>query len=221
MYIFMHAWMNESIAYLRSCLSCGRTFFKVDLYCETCWREVFLEIDPREYSEGLPFKVKTLFFWQDSSVRIPQLLRDLKGPLTALAMKRIAFEMAKSRRFLLEKPYKEYMMFPCPSRRPYMKDHSFGLALALSELFSAKLRPDLLLSKSGFASGPQKRLNRFSRLSRDRIECIGELPSEASVIFIDDLVTTGSTAIAAYKALGCPTDFEVWAIACRKREVLL
>lgn len=34
-----------------------------------------------------------------------------------------------------------------------------------------------------------------------------------TIIFIDDVVTTGSTARAAWKALGCPDFFEVWCIA--------
>lgn len=36
-------------------------------------------------------------------------------------------------------------------------------------------------------------------------------------LFADDVITTGSTAIAAYMALGDPSDFEVWTMVNRPR----
>ena len=38
---------------------------------------------------------------------------------------------------------------------------------------------------------------------------------EVRFIFVDDVVTTGATMGAAYQALGQPSHFECWSIACR------
>ncbi len=42
-------------------------------------------------------------------------------------------------------------------------------------------------------------------------------PPQARVVFADDVLTTGSTARAAFKALGKPSGFEVWAIVWRPK----
>jgi len=45
------------------------------------------------------------------------------------------------------------------------------------------------------------------------IECY----AQKTVVFVDDVITTGSTAMAAYIALGDPENFEVWTLAHRPK----
>lgn len=62
----------------------------------------------------------------------------------------------------------------------------------------------------------QKSLSKISRSTRVFKKCVDiSWPQESEIVFIDDVVTTGYTALAAYKALNQPRNFQVWCLAWR------
>lgn len=96
------------------------------------------------------------------------------------------------------------------------KDHAQNWGKALSSVMGSPhaclLRPSPKLKNQKEASRSERKERifhtiapvDFSRLHKKR------------VIFVDDVVTTGQTALAAYKALGKPDQFEVWSLIYRE-----
>lgn len=64
---------------------------------------------------------------------------------------------------------------------------------------------------------PQKRKSAKDRFRRQFKLKPGIRVKGARIVFVDDLITSGATALAAYRALNSPVDFEVWTIARRPK----
>jgi predicted amidophosphoribosyltransferase len=79
---------------------------------------------------------------------------------------------------------------------------------------------------------PPQKTNRKSQKSQDlaeRAECRFQLrvdrqtvqdllaSSPGPIVFVDDVITSGATAMAAYMALEDPSRFEVWTLANRPK----
>jgi hypothetical protein len=88
-------------------------------------------------------------------------------------------------------------------------DHSGELARQVSRVSHWPLVHGL---KRVEQSKGQKGLDRVER-TKVHLEWTGEAPE--SVIFVDDVITTGATASAAWRALGKPMDFQVWCLVER------
>lgn len=94
------------------------------------------------------------------------------------------------------------------------KDHAFCFALQLSKICGSEIR-FALVKKQLFSQKNE------SFLARSKIEFLAiEKFTQAELkkykfILVDDVVTTGHTAFAAYKALSYPDNFEVWCLAVR------
>lgn len=122
------------------------------------------------------------------------------------------------------------IIIPSPARLNGARDHAFCLAEALSEETGWSLLNLLefqnLDEKTQKSKGIHLRTQRAFKV-RQRSEVLssneGELPDNikdlhyGTIIFIDDVVTTGSTAMAAWKALKKPPHFEVWCMAIQPR----
>jgi predicted amidophosphoribosyltransferase len=114
---------------------------------------------------------------------------------------------------------RQYLLIPAPSRQGN-KDHAYYFVQALTqagvgfELYNCLSRVEAL--------GSQKKRTRSQR-ERTAMEWAenftqGDFNAKSAgkhIIFVDDVVTTGSTARAAWRTLGKPRDFAVWALAQR------
>jgi predicted amidophosphoribosyltransferase len=92
------------------------------------------------------------------------------------------------------------------------------LARALSAVTGAPVVPALLLPEGHWQKG-LSRVERFAitfELS-DRENLIGY----RRLIVVDDVVTTGATAFAAYRALGQPKSCEIWCLMDRRPKLML
>jgi len=107
----------------------------------------------------------------------------------------------------------DILWIPAPAKKPNHVDHAVELAMALQKICGGELFVEL--RRSNEESQKAK-----SREDRKEFRCY--LDSDKTydfknkqLIFVDDIITTGSTAYAAYVALGRPKDFFVMTVANR------
>lgn len=112
---------------------------------------------------------------------------------------------------------KNCALVPAPSRDG-QPDHAYFLAKALAELLKTRSYP--CLKRTG--DEQQKKLNLGLRHKR-HFTCNEALRPEwhQPILFVDDVITSGSTAYAAYLALGKPEQFSVWTLLQRPKEHLI
>lgn len=200
---------------VRSCTNCGSFNCKQFCLCQPCWsflknREsdlVFSHLDRRAKAR---LEIKSLFEWEpDENRPLSLLLQTLKGGPFPSDFDVIAQEF--HRRFhLSNKCTKPLVLVPAPPRGN-QRDHAQCWAEALQRTFGGAIVNGLR------RIGPQeqKELSRNDRY-RLRLEGIEKFTGfDQQVVFVDDVVTTGATVFAAYKALGLPPYFQAWTIAYR------
>ncbi len=105
------------------------------------------------------------------------------------------------------------VIVPAPPGQKNFKDHAFYLSQSLSQLSGYHFFP--LLSRLDSTSVQQKQKNKSHR----RQLCF-QLNNNVShlndIIFVDDVLTTGSTAVAAREALSVSKNFIVFTLAWRQ-----
>jgi predicted amidophosphoribosyltransferase len=175
------------------CASCAQNLFTRR---ELMWRE----------REG--YGISSLFRWErDGWLGLRWWLATLKGKEDPRFWREPALWALES----FARPRRAPLLVPIPSRqRP--ANHALGFARALHDLTGWPVAELLKVSDTH----AQKRRTREQRRHR-RIELIeGSFCNKStSVLLLDDIVTTGSTVQAAYRALGRPRDTQVWCLADR------
>ena len=143
------------------------------------------------------------------------LLISLKGPRRSLFFNELAREFFMRIQYLSSlKRDQPFIFIPCPSRSS-SKDHGFFWARALGE----QLKQPVQQALSHFSSHTdQKVKNLFLRGERKFLLTIDECQlKNKNLVFVDDVVTSGATAKAAYLTLGKSESFMVWSIFWRKK----
>jgi predicted amidophosphoribosyltransferase len=207
---------------LQSCLYCGSLDRGPDGLCSFCSKDLW----SWQRGEGELFhhqiqklQVEALFRWIPGKQEVlSKLLRSLKGRGTEKFWRYYAEEFL--RRHWKEVPVqKRFLLVPAPSRGGE-KDHAYYFVKALSEagvgfeLYNCLSRENANVSQKKRTRSQRQRTamgwaENFT-LKEFNTKSVGK-----HIIFVDDVVTTGSTARAAWRTLGKPRDFAVWALAQR------
>jgi predicted amidophosphoribosyltransferase len=168
---------------------------------------------------GYPFPVYSLFTWnQKTEALVRPLLHSFKGGrafrATRLFADALAYETACEIGSSLAPPC---FVHP-PSSGPSRNDHSWLLTSVLSAhwpgtgILCLKQKDGELGSQKG-KTAQERRLKRYERVD----PCENFSSPGTSWIFVDDVITSGSTAMAAYMALGDPDRFTVLSLICRPK----
>jgi predicted amidophosphoribosyltransferase len=240
--------MEYFFQYLRSCSNCGGSFVRSEkLLCKKCFELCEREISTTSFyrSNGIGgVRGYSLWDWvPGKSDALSSLLLSLKGGRQKQAFKYYAQRLLHKRISLAPPPKGKTVFIPAPStksvqtikstkktgaQKQFFKDHARSLAESLVELTGE----DFLDAFQKQSIGHQRDLGRSQRLKiglgfneNFSKEEILRMAKDKKVVFVDDVVTTGATAIAAKELLLNFKSFEVWALAqrepCTPRATLL
>lgn len=165
-----------------------------------------------------PFLHVRLIDWDEENNRwIQSIVQSLKGnynsPLFQVIAKEFLFRFQQIPSMFKDFPF---CFVPCPSKN-LEKDHSFYLAQSFSKLTSLPMVECLKHPKKATT---QKQKLKHSRIQKKLIRLDNKIPSHHSIVFVDDILTTGATAIAAKSALKSKCIFSTWSIFWRKNKFL-
>ncbi len=212
-------WVAEIGASFYVCARCGRAEWSgVALFCPSCsW--LLLEYEApseraRSWEHG--FLTRWLFDWTlDSDSTVGAAVRALKSGARRLAWRSLAAHWGAR---ALDSEVIRPVFVPSPSRDG-VRDHAFAFAEELASVWGGRLELCLGFPMEASAK-PQKKLGAAARRKRILIaKYFPKLAARETLVFVDDVITTGSTARAAHSALGRPSDFVAWALASRPKVV--
>lgn len=198
---------------LNSCLNCGSFGVRKSLLCRFCETQLLeSEFCGLELSSEKNLRVYSLFDWApQQSNALSSLLLALKGPKTQKAWREWALHFWLQRAPYLS-TYKKIIFIPAASSDG-VRDHALHFAQAFADMSGGEILN--ILEKATKAH--QRDRNRDQRNGvtiRSHVK-IAAKSTEILYILVDDVLTTGSTALASYLALESPKNFEVWVLAKR------
>lgn len=197
------------------CLNCGFFLSKELHLCTTCEEQLNQWRTSRAYHLRWPeqtIPVYALFDWPETAaLRVSQIIQHQKGgarPGLSEALARELFAFAVSRG--LRATPETVIALPQGTRTP---DHAVLLAEAISGFLGLSM---IRLRQEGMAL-QTKALSREERRQKTLVSDV-KITAKTPIIFVDDVLTTGSTARAAFNALGRPKQFCVLTVAWRLLE---
>lgn len=225
-------WLDE---WLNRCPSCGLRALSI---CDRCLYLLNEADGVNQSCRGLlpdpsgvpsPFSRRFLYDWDESRPLRARVLRDVilssKGETSDAILDFWVHEFvrrAMAGGHLAKK--RDWIVISPPSRRRGLRlDHAGRLAERLAHNSASVLRFEESVFDHASATGLFGSQKTKSRGDRTKLEFTivphvkQRIERAEGFLLIDDVVATGSTAMAAWKALGKPRAFEVWAIAHRSR----
>lgn len=206
----------RALSCLRTCIICGSIGVKGQTLCGFC-SKVLLPIDTDlKYQkidcDSRRLNCAYLFDWiPDKSWATSQLVSSLKRNPNSEDFSFLAAAVARSclrQGRILNAP----IFIPAPSKNG-SADHASSFAEAVSLALGGRFVN--CLGRQGDRS--QKELSRAQRRGIRLKSSENFSKVSSSIIFIDDVITTGATVHSAYIALGRPRAFLALAIAYRQR----
>lgn len=212
--------IDSVLRWLRSCAICHSIRPPISLVCDRCAEKLDVCFNRQNELKqpGYPFPVYSLITWTDENDHLVRpLLHGFKGgwPIGATEKWMELLSHLRSGHDRVDFPR---FVFPPPSKSG-SKDHSWLLANLLASSWErskpiclSRVGNDSASEKQKTKSAAERTRRRFASIESEKITY-----PEATWVFVDDVITTGSTAMAAYMALGDPDRFEAWTLACRPK----
>lgn len=213
-----HEFKNLAIDSMRVCARCGAFNFRpLPLFCEICdFGLKAFELPLCRTVSDQKFPVYSHFVWNSfSESHLRALIYGLKGGHAGTAIK----SFAESFSWNLGRRFSERLVFIPPPSRSGAEDHASVWAKHLASVWKAEVwKPLNFVSSPGVLplSQKQRSLQARGEIEFEAVKIAKPFVS-AKLIFVDDVLTTGSTARAAFKALGEPKGYEAWTLAWRPK----
>jgi predicted amidophosphoribosyltransferase len=191
-------------------MHCGSSHPGASQFCNSCENDLWRAHENLQHFTIEPRKIPgvSLFDWYPNEDRkLSKLMISLKGGRLSKTFDYYA-QAFVSRLGAIELE-ENTVLVPCPANS--QRKHAFTLAQSISILVGAPI--DSCLQKEEQHTSQKSK----SRAERQKTEmtCLRNL-SRKHVIFIDDIVTTGSTVLSARNAIGPCRSFKVWCLAHRR-----
>lgn len=198
--------MINQLLNVSTCILCGAAHLVRPPLCQFCLTA--LNSLRKKRIERRDLRSQSLLFWQNSSPRaFFELLHAMKHSQPS-DWQIFAEWMCESFRLP-----KSAVLIPAPPRVWGTKDHAWCFAKALSDLTGFPMQN--VLARIGGTQ--QKWLKKSERMlfRAELIEPDWQCSDYTTVILVDDIITTGSTARGCLTALGNPNRHQVWTLIDR------
>ena len=209
----------DFLKFIRSCAVCNSFTPPIDWLCPHCWklmeREYLSCADVYRTEESLSHL--RLFDWHEGNDSlIKKFINSLKKGGPEFIFKRLALECFP--RFVYTpcwpKEKNPFVFVPAPPAHSLQVDHASELARLLCHYFGGKTFPAL----QRLGADRQKRKGKKDRAVIQLLARKGLKRNlkNKTILFVDDVLTTGSTARAAFKALDSPEKFVICTLAWKR-----
>lgn len=199
---------------LRACLNCGSWIDVRTFFCSKCHNRCLTQFQNPSDVRVKNIQIKSLLRWPPgkSDVLSSLILQMKTEPEKSWSVWADEFLLAWEDTKSSIKRSKETVLISSESVSG--KRHAQNWAQALSFRLGY---PHNCLLRPQSQNKSQKELTKLERSNR-AFDLSVEFSNYENkrIIFVDDVVTTGQTALGAYKALKEPTDFEVWCLIYRE-----
>lgn len=211
--------------YLRACANCGSSFMNPDtLLCRNCEELCNQDLSWRPLTRNTGaggIEGASLWDWvPGKNEALSSLLLTMKGGIQRKAYHFYAQRLVQQRQKFAQNTCDGEMIFiPAPPSGHEIHDHAFALSQALSNILGTKT--ERILAKTTLSHQRELNLDERGRISLKLDENFSRdqaarIIDGKTVVFVDDVVTTGSTAIAAKAILHNCKRFEVLCLAQRE-----